>query len=143
MADPLTALIHAVQVMNFLKTLILKTIRDREERLAAKLYPLLGYSLLSGSGNGTHERNSNGCMLHGEALDACCQDDGGPVTVNNLRTIHSDKLDDGFDQERCQAGGRRESEGVELSEPRSSTSTSKLEYGNWNMVRGCAGKGTG
>ncbi|GMI98478.1 ROP guanosine triphosphatase (GTPase)-activating protein 3 [Hibiscus trionum] len=31
MADPLTALIHAVQVMNFLKMLILKTIREREE----------------------------------------------------------------------------------------------------------------
>jgi hypothetical protein len=31
MADPLTALMHAVQVMNFLKTLILRTLRDREE----------------------------------------------------------------------------------------------------------------
>ncbi|KAI4328962.1 hypothetical protein L6164_021272 [Bauhinia variegata] len=31
MADPLTALIHAVQVMNFLKTLILITLREREE----------------------------------------------------------------------------------------------------------------
>ncbi|KAM7274492.1 hypothetical protein ACFE04_016358 [Oxalis oulophora] len=31
MADPLTALIHAVQVMNFLKTLIIKTIRERNE----------------------------------------------------------------------------------------------------------------
>ncbi|KAF5451803.1 hypothetical protein F2P56_026873 [Juglans regia] len=31
MADPLTALIHAVQVMNFMKTLILKTIRERDE----------------------------------------------------------------------------------------------------------------
>lgn len=31
MADPLTALIHAVQVMNFLKTLILKTLREREK----------------------------------------------------------------------------------------------------------------
>ncbi|KAK1278919.1 hypothetical protein QJS04_geneDACA003318 [Acorus gramineus] len=31
MADPLTALMHAVQVMNLLKTLILKTIREREE----------------------------------------------------------------------------------------------------------------
>lgn len=29
MADPLTALIHAVQVMNFLKTLIIKTLRER------------------------------------------------------------------------------------------------------------------
>ncbi|XP_009610938.1 rho GTPase-activating protein 5 [Nicotiana tomentosiformis] len=31
MADPLTALIHAVQVMNLLKTLIMKTLREREE----------------------------------------------------------------------------------------------------------------
>lgn len=31
MADPLTALMHAVQVMNLLKTLILKTLREREE----------------------------------------------------------------------------------------------------------------
>lgn len=31
MSDPLTALMHAVQVMNFLKTLILKALREREE----------------------------------------------------------------------------------------------------------------
>ncbi|MQM15533.1 hypothetical protein Taro_048476 [Colocasia esculenta] len=31
MADPLTALMYAVQVMNFLKTLILKALRDRQE----------------------------------------------------------------------------------------------------------------
>ncbi|GAB4861547.1 hypothetical protein Ancab_036739 [Ancistrocladus abbreviatus] len=31
MADPLTALIHAVQVMNILKTLIMMTLREREE----------------------------------------------------------------------------------------------------------------
>lgn len=31
MADPLTALIHAVQVMNFLKTLIVKTHRERQQ----------------------------------------------------------------------------------------------------------------
>lgn len=35
MADPLTALIHAVQVMNFLKTLILRTVNERAE--AAKV----------------------------------------------------------------------------------------------------------
>jgi hypothetical protein len=32
MADPLTALIHAVQVMNFLKTLIMKTLKERKEK---------------------------------------------------------------------------------------------------------------
>ena len=31
MADPLTALIYAVQVMNFLKSLILRTLRERED----------------------------------------------------------------------------------------------------------------
>ncbi|KAL7606423.1 hypothetical protein Lser_V15G15679 [Lactuca serriola] len=31
MADPLTALIHAVQIMNLLKTLIMKTLHEREE----------------------------------------------------------------------------------------------------------------
>lgn len=35
MADPLTALIHAVQVMNFLKTLILKTLKERNKKDAA------------------------------------------------------------------------------------------------------------
>lgn len=31
MLDPLTALMYAVQVMNFLKTLVVKTLREREE----------------------------------------------------------------------------------------------------------------
>uniref|UniRef100_A0ACD5UUK1 Uncharacterized protein n=1 Tax=Avena sativa TaxID=4498 RepID=A0ACD5UUK1_AVESA len=35
MADPLTALMHAVQVMNFLRTLIVKTLKEREEAAAA------------------------------------------------------------------------------------------------------------
>ncbi|KAL3536098.1 hypothetical protein ACH5RR_004559 [Cinchona calisaya] len=44
MADPLTALMYAVQVMNFLKTLIVKTLREREDAVlevvrAPKLEP--------------------------------------------------------------------------------------------------------
>ncbi|KAI3991113.1 hypothetical protein MKX01_007338 [Papaver californicum] len=31
MADPLTALIHAVQVMNFLRAIVMKTVRERKE----------------------------------------------------------------------------------------------------------------
>lgn len=38
MSDPLTALMHAVQVMNLLKTLILKTLRDREETTSTEEY---------------------------------------------------------------------------------------------------------
>lgn len=33
MADPLTALMHAVQVMNFLRMLILKTLKERQDSL--------------------------------------------------------------------------------------------------------------
>lgn len=33
MADPLIALMYAVQVMNFLKTLVIKTLREREESM--------------------------------------------------------------------------------------------------------------
>ncbi|RDX69291.1 Rho GTPase-activating protein 1, partial [Mucuna pruriens] len=33
MVDPLTALMYAVQVMNFLKTLVMKTLREREESM--------------------------------------------------------------------------------------------------------------
>ncbi|KAI4348950.1 hypothetical protein L6164_009610 [Bauhinia variegata] len=33
MVDPLTALMYAVQVMNFLKTLVVKTLREREESI--------------------------------------------------------------------------------------------------------------
>lgn len=40
MADPLTALMHAVQVMNLLKTLILKTLREREENATGGNSPI-------------------------------------------------------------------------------------------------------
>uniref|UniRef100_A0A166HDS4 Uncharacterized protein n=1 Tax=Daucus carota subsp. sativus TaxID=79200 RepID=A0A166HDS4_DAUCS len=40
MSDPLTALMHAVQVMNLLKTLILKALREREETTIAGYSPM-------------------------------------------------------------------------------------------------------
>ncbi|XAR64703.1 hypothetical protein NMG60_11008488 [Bertholletia excelsa] len=39
MADPLTALVHAVQVMNFLKTLIVRTLKEREDSMAELASP--------------------------------------------------------------------------------------------------------
>ncbi|XP_072994334.1 rho GTPase-activating protein 2-like [Typha latifolia] len=39
MSDPLTALMHAVQVMNLLKNLILKTLREREETVTEAYSP--------------------------------------------------------------------------------------------------------
>lgn len=39
MSDPLTALMHAVQVMNFLKTLILRTLRERDDAATGEYTP--------------------------------------------------------------------------------------------------------
>ncbi|KAL5705806.1 Rho GTPase-activating protein 2 [Ranunculus cassubicifolius] len=44
MSDPLTALMHVVQVMNLLKTLIIKTLREREETTTGGYSP---YSAIS------------------------------------------------------------------------------------------------
>ncbi|KAM7472337.1 hypothetical protein LguiA_010520 [Lonicera macranthoides] len=55
MADPLTALIHAVQVMNFLKTLIMRTLRERESNTPVFLLSPCKDSL-SSYGN-THSSN--------------------------------------------------------------------------------------
>ncbi|KAE8685209.1 Rho GTPase-activating protein 2 [Hibiscus syriacus] len=41
MSDPLTALVHAVQVMNLLQTLIVKTLREREETAVMNLLQTL------------------------------------------------------------------------------------------------------
>ncbi|TYI55302.1 hypothetical protein E1A91_D11G132500v1 [Gossypium mustelinum] len=44
MSDPLTALMHAVQVMNLLKTLIIKTLRKREETAMGGYSPMSSHS---------------------------------------------------------------------------------------------------
>lgn len=44
MSDPLTALMHAVQVMNLLKTLIMKTLREREETTTCGYSPMSFHS---------------------------------------------------------------------------------------------------
>ncbi|KAL3532107.1 hypothetical protein ACH5RR_005628 [Cinchona calisaya] len=51
MADPLTALMYAVQVMNFLKTLIVKTLREREDSI---LEVVRAPQLEPSDGNGHH-----------------------------------------------------------------------------------------
>ncbi|KAL5864136.1 hypothetical protein ACOSQ3_001650 [Xanthoceras sorbifolium] len=44
MSDPLTALMHAVQVMNLLKTLIVKNLREREETASGGYSPMSSHS---------------------------------------------------------------------------------------------------
>lgn len=52
MADPLTALMHAVQVMNFLKTLIERTLKEREDSVLDSA--LDSYSRDPSGDNGCH-----------------------------------------------------------------------------------------
>lgn len=58
MADPLTALMYAVQVMNFLKTLILKTLRERKDS-AVKFYSA---PYLEPSDENGHQSPSQACL---------------------------------------------------------------------------------
>ncbi|XP_047961721.1 rho GTPase-activating protein 5-like isoform X1 [Salvia hispanica] len=87
MADPLTALIHAVQVMNFLKTLIGKTLAEREEYSA----------VLEQSGAPVDEECNNAeVMSSGETTPATTA-----ITTRKRRTLgHSFKdeyeADDGI-----------------------------------------------
>jgi hypothetical protein len=63
MSDPLTALMHAVQVMNLLKTLILKTLLERED------YDPGAYSLFSSSPSLSDEVEEDGGDLHEDGSD--------------------------------------------------------------------------
>ncbi|CAJ1885153.1 unnamed protein product [Sphenostylis stenocarpa] len=78
MADPLTALMYAVQVMNFLKTLVVKTLREREESIV-KSNPVPNLDSFDDDGH-----HSNSEMLHkhgGESGNDCSDEDEGAVFV--------------------------------------------------------------
>jgi hypothetical protein len=103
MADPLTALMYAVQVMNFLKTLILKTLRERKESAVetsstSRLEPSdenghqsPSQTCLEDSTRENEERDQNHNLIDGEASslltsdkinpdkDSCCET---PVQVD-------------------------------------------------------------
>ncbi|RVW95425.1 Rho GTPase-activating protein 3 [Vitis vinifera] len=74
MADPLTALIHAVQVMNFLKTLIMKTLQEREES-AAKSRLLSSCTDSPSSKDDPHSSNSNRNISCEQTQDGCAPEE--------------------------------------------------------------------
>ncbi|KAK9280513.1 hypothetical protein L1049_014205 [Liquidambar formosana] len=95
MADPLTALIHAVQVMNFLKTLIMKTLQEREES-AAKAR-LLSSCLDSPCDKGEPDSsNSNSWVSCEQTLDGVAPVE--PPSGNFVRTATLDRLESDSDE---------------------------------------------
>lgn len=93
MADPLTALIHAVQVMNLLKTLILKTLRDREES-STTVWLLSSCEDSPSSKGASHLKNSYRLASNNEkSLDSCVPEEPDPGPGNLLRSDTLDRLE--------------------------------------------------
>ncbi|CAI9107985.1 OLC1v1007485C2 [Oldenlandia corymbosa var. corymbosa] len=75
MSDPLTALMHAVQVMNLMKTLIMKTLREREETVTEGCSPMSSCS----SDRAAADGKQFGSLHDDELMDASCES-AGPAT---------------------------------------------------------------
>lgn len=97
MSDPLTALMHAVQVMNLLKTLIMKTLRDREESVTG------GYSPMSSRSSNqeidedfdSQQEMDMSCELRGPTSEI---DDNAP---RNLSSEDEDEVESMGEIEEC------------------------------------------
>ncbi|XWS46287.1 hypothetical protein CRYUN_Cryun14cG0052500 [Craigia yunnanensis] len=115
MADPLTALIHAVQVMNFVKTLILKTLHERDESVAK--YRLLRSCLDSPTGiTDIPSATINSGVSREQALDASKE----PATAKFLRAATMNRLECGPEEKLWSF---RKSDGEEEFESISGSST--------------------
>lgn len=91
MSDPLTALMHAVQVMNLLKTLIMRTLRDREEAATEGYSPMCSYS--------SDPRTDGEIDDNQQDMDTSCEL-RGPISENDdhdIYSISSEDEDDGVE----------------------------------------------
>ncbi|GLJ54386.1 hypothetical protein SUGI_1168020 [Cryptomeria japonica] len=83
MADPLTALMYAVQVMNFLKTLIQRTLKERQE---AALDPIAASSCRDPHDDNGHGNVSNGSIRNREESDGMDEDEHARGSVESYST---------------------------------------------------------
>ncbi|CAK9175918.1 unnamed protein product [Ilex paraguariensis] len=87
MSDPLTALMHAVQVMNLLKTLIVKTLREREETTTG------GYSPMSLMSSRSFDRQTDEEFDSQREMDTSCESTG-PASDNDENPHYSNSSED-------------------------------------------------
>lgn len=104
MSDPLTALMHAVQVMNLLKTLIIKTLREREETTTGGYSPMSFRSSDGASEDGydsQQEMETSG-ELRGTKSDYddhvhyshCSEEEGGAESLSEIEECFLKQLDE-------------------------------------------------
>ncbi|CAL1367201.1 unnamed protein product [Linum trigynum] len=113
MADPLTALMYAVQVMNFLKTLIIRTLRERQDSVVEPT----SASLLGPFDGSGHQSPSQPFCLHtgqdNETTQSLSEDD---APVMEQGSSHWTQEDTGVkhDEEDCSLinHGEQSSEGL-------------------------------
>ncbi|KAI3783133.1 hypothetical protein L2E82_13196 [Cichorium intybus] len=92
MSDPLTALMHAVQVMNLLKTLITKTLREREETATTDgEYSPMSYGSHSRTDDSQEEMETS-CELRRQPSSEDGEDDDEEDEVESLSEIEESFL---------------------------------------------------
>ena len=94
MSDPLTALMHAVQVMNLLKTLITKTLREREETATTE-----GYSPMS-SCSSDHHHHADEDLYSQHEMDTSSERGQVSDDDENAQYSHSSQDGDHDDEEQ-------------------------------------------
>lgn len=91
MADPLTALMHAVQVMNFLKTLIERTLKEREDSVLDSA--LDSYSRDPSGDNGCHTTPLQTIDEENNESEADVREDRNPENVNPAAADHHSSIE--------------------------------------------------
>ncbi|KAM7277401.1 hypothetical protein ACFE04_019267 [Oxalis oulophora] len=94
MSDPLTALMHAVQVMNLLKTLIVKTLREREEAENGGYSPMSSHSSNPPTDkdyDSQHEMDTS-CELRGPVSDYDIHSQSGEEEDESLSEVEDSFL---------------------------------------------------
>ncbi|KAK9015624.1 hypothetical protein V6N11_006723 [Hibiscus sabdariffa] len=86
MSDPLTALMHAVQVMNLLKTLIMKTLQEREESATGGGYSPMSSHSCDGPSDGEFDSN--------QEMETSCELKGPTSEYDNALYNYSGDEDD-------------------------------------------------
>ncbi|XP_031258228.1 rho GTPase-activating protein 1-like isoform X2 [Pistacia vera] len=106
MADPLTALMYAVQVMNFLKTLILRTLRERGDSVVEQS-PVSHLEPFDENG---HQSPSESCVQvaerDGEEIEQAFIAEE-PVIEGSTNFGQKNEITDGEDHGACEFNGRK------------------------------------